>query len=427
MVETKVKLLADEELFADATATLARRINWTNNIRKWILETPSFFPYFRSWYRGRDVVDTLLSYPMNNVAGLVSNNREALKKTISLMREKNPNYDPIAMIDPQSELLYLRYASAADRKAAFESGAIPKNISSLISNRLRAAKNGKAENYNELLMGIYDPDTCAGWLDDNIRKSIAAGARIAVPLLPLIVDDESRIRWKEAYLALKRLYVKTDDIEGKAGIPLALHIPLHQKVFKEGKEGLVAKILEDMEELHPTMVTTKVAFGVQLKDEKNPERAQNTENFLENVGRTCKAFNIPVHLFCENEDGVYAYKLGISMFSQPIDGKVLRQDFYPVEPPTLEQKFGRIYHYGHKNRVTHKTWLTESEGIDAAPCGLPCCKGKTYGLLGSMGTHAFYHYAGKHLLVTRNQEISEVIQAIRASQLMVHFKSKYNR
>jgi len=427
-METKTTaLLEPEEICEDATATLGRRINWTNTIKKWTLETPSFFPYFRSWYRGKDVAEAMTKYPLNNMAGLASNNREALQKTIAYMRERDPKYDPIAIIDPQSELLYFRSAAEADRKLAFEGGVFPKDISTLIANRLRTASGLRTDSYNDLLKLLYNPKTCAGWLDEQIRKNVAAGSKIGIPMLPMIESEESRGRWKEAYSGLKRLYLTTDNIEGEIGIPLALHTVVHPNIFDDGKEELPTNILADIEELKPTAVTVKVAFGADLTNQKNPERAQNTKNFLEAIGRTCKASNTPTHLFCENEDGIHAFALGFNTFSQPVDGKVLRTDFASEVQPSMEQRYGRIYDYTSKNRVTHKTWLTQSEGIGHAPCGLACCKDKKYGVLSRMTLHEFYHYAGVHLLVNRNQEVGEVILSIKESKLVQHLKTKYRR
>jgi hypothetical protein len=421
-----MNILEPEELFSDEI-TLGRRVNWLNRIKEWTLETPSFFPYFRSTIQGKAVAEFLLQHDNRHVSGIVSSNPQALERIISELKMVKPDYNPLAMIDPQSETLFYSVAER-DRKIALEGEGIPEDIIKMIHNKFRkyGGFSSKTSKYNDILSVVYDTTSCAGWLETNIRKQLISGAKIGVPILPLIVDDESRRRWKEVYLALKRLVVEPENIFGEAGIPLALHVPLHQTVFHEKNQQLRDDILKDVEELKPELITIKVADGINLKNEELPEKAQFQKDFLEAIGRLARAFNVPTHLFCENNNGIYAYGLGISTYSQPVDYKPLRKDFFAKEAPTMEQKFGRIYHYGKKVHVTHQTWLTEAERPNHAPCGFECCVGVDLARLKRMAHHEFYRYSWKHLLVTRNQEVNEVIAAIRKSELKMHVEAKYS-
>jgi hypothetical protein len=245
-------------------------------------------------------------------------------------------------------------------------------------------------------------------------------------MLPFIIDDESRRRWKDAYQGLRRLYISTSDIENAGGIPLALHIAVSRSIFKDGNEDVVEALKEDIEELKPSFITLKVAFGAQFTDKYRPEQTQHVKDFIEAVGRFGIATGTPTHLFCENNDGIMAYGLGINTFSQPVDHKVLRGEFAPVVAPSLEDRYGRIYDYGSKDFVKHKTWLTKSEASDHASCALKCCKDKTYGVLNRMTLHDFYHYAATHLTVTRDQEIGEFVEAIKKRQVVQHLATKFN-
>jgi len=420
-----MSILEPEELFSDAI-TLGRRVNWLNKIKEWMLESPSFFPYFRSSAQGKSVREFLLNYNTKNVAGVVSSNPEALEKLLGEIRISNPDYKPLAIIDPQSETLFYQVMEK-DKDVALDAEGVPKEVKKLIYNKFRKYEGFslKTSHYNDILSVVYDTRTSAGWIETNIRRQIAAGASVGVPMLPLIVDEESRVRWKEVYLALKRLVVEPENMLGEAGIPLALHIPLHQAVFLAKNQELRNDIVKDIEELKPEFITIKVADGLALKVEKNPEKIQAQREFIEAVGRVSKFFNIPTHLFCENNYGIYSYGLGMNTYSQPVDNKQLRKPFYAKEPPTPEQRFGKIYHYATKEFVAHESWLTEAERINHAPCGLECCKDVDFARLRRMSYFDFYDYARKHLLATRNQELNEVIAAIKTSELKQHMEAKY--
>lgn len=420
-------MLKQDELFSD-TLTLGRRVNWTNTLRNWVLETPCVFPYFRSWYQGKVVADFVTHYEAQNVSGLVTNNPEALKKTLGAIREIAPNYNPIAMVDPQSESLYCVMAERDKKIVSTEEGGtgLPKEIVALLYNRSRT-RGGfslKTGDYNQALKTLYDPKTCGGWIYDIMRKGLEAGGKVGIPMLPLIVDDESKRSWKDAYLSLKKLAVEPENLEGEIGIPLALHIPVHRSIFRERNKDLAEEIVEEVEELKPTAVTVKLADTKQGLDSARPEEETNIRNFLENIGRTCKAAGVPTHLFSENNRGIVSFKLGFSSFSQPVDFKPMRKDFYPQTPPTPEERYGRIYHYKLKQHVLHSAWLNEAESIQHAPCDLKCCKNITFDVLKRMTWHEFWRYAWKHLLATRELEVSEVIQAIQSKTLKQHLIAK---
>lgn len=423
--KTTQNFLEPNEVFSYDGA-ISRQVNWTNSIKKWMLETPSFFPYFRSWYYGKDVAKLVTGYELQHVSGLVSNDPAILQKVISTVRQTKPTYDPIAMIDPQSEALYHNTAEH-DRKAAYNNEGINRDIMVMLSNRSKSEGGFsiKKAKYNDILRLLYDPDKCAGWLDGQIMKQVSGGAKIGVPMLPFIVDEESKRRWKAAYEALERFYINMEAIHGTNGIPVALHVAVGRGIFKEANEQLAVDLLEDIEELKPKAITVKVAYGAMLDDTKTPEQTQNTRNFLEGIGRFAKAANIPTHLFCENNSGVMSLSLGMNTYSQPIDHKVIRTDFAPESPLTLEERYGKIYDYKQKNFVSHKSWLTQSEQIGSAPCSLKCCAKTSHSILKGMSLHDFYHYAGTHLIVTRDQEIGEYVQALRKKAIKEHLTTKY--
>jgi hypothetical protein len=425
--EKKTPLLVSKELFSDAHG-LSSRINWTNSIKKYVIESPGFLPYFRSWFWGKTLSEIMKSYELPNVVGLASSSPEVLQRVISTIRETVPYFDPFALIDPRSEAVY-RSLDQRDQSPIGEDEGLSADILNLIANRSRRLRNiylgTGATLYSNMLRLIYTPDTAIGWLDTQIRKQIAAGAKIAVPMFPCITNNESKNYWKGSYVALKSFYIKTDDIDGKSGIPLALHIPINHSVFKETGTELLEEIYRDIEELKPSAITIKIVGGANLDNREDKEKAQRIKDFLEHIGRTAKALGIFTHLFCENTSGIRSFNLGLNTFSQPIDHKEIRLPFASRVPPSAEQKFGSIYDYKKKRFVSHKTWLNETEELGHPSCPLKCCKGKTFIAVANMTHFEFYRYAGRHLILTRNLEITEFIQAIRTMKVSAHLIQKF--
>lgn len=426
--DKKIPLLTSKELFCD-TQSLSSRINWTNSIKKYVIESPGFLPYFRSWFWGKTLTEILTRYELPNVVGIASSSPEILQRVIATMRENVPSFDPFAIIDPRSESILRKLVERDQNPISVDEG-VSTDILNLINNRSRRLRNVDlgtgATWYSNMLSLLYKPETAMGWLDTQIRKQVAAGAKIAVPMLPTITNKESKGYWKEVYIALKNLYIKTEDIDGKSGIPLALHIPINHSVFVESNDDLLEEIYRDIEELKPSAITIKIIGGAKLDDRGDREKAQRISNFIENIGRTAKAFGIFTHLFCENTSGIRAFSFGINTFSQPIDHKELRVPFVSkVSRPTLEQKFGSIYDYKKKRFVSHKMWLNETEELGHPPCGLKCCKDKTFIEVANMTNFNFYRYAGCHLILTRNLEITEFIKAIREKKVAIHLAQKF--
>ena len=314
----KKKLLVAKELFSDPQG-LSSRIQWQNDIRKYVVESPGFLPYVRSWFQGRALAEIIRTYPLQNVVGIVSSDSDVLSRIINHVRESVPHFDPFAVVDPLSESIYRR-TDKRDQNPLADNESMPADIRTLITNRTRRLKNrdlgeGKDWYANVLALLYNTPDGGIGWMDTEIRKHIAAGAKMAVPTLPCIVNEESKTYWKNAFVALKNYYIKTEDIDDKSGIPLALHIPINHEMFREGASGIIDEIYNDVEELNPSAITIKVTGGARLDKKDDIEKRKRISDFIENIGRTAKAQGTFTHLFSENTSGIHAFNLGINTFS----------------------------------------------------------------------------------------------------------------
>ena len=279
---------------------------------------------------------------------------------------------------------------------------------------------GKIRAHRDAWDGLLkDQRLLAPMLTRYVDLQNAHQADILCALGPLLPDAGHVDMLEECFALTRSLYGGLSAGPGSEGRQLALYANLHTNFLAKARN--VPELAAMIERAAPEAVVFKV---FNLEDiRKKPAFAENYNALIRSLSSISQSMGMPVVYLSAHTEGYRANLLGIDAFSEPFGRPVstMRErggaGAAPVRGTGHTVLSGRVYDIQTGDFVTREefegTRLTE-EGISSP---VPGVAGVDPGRVRAMTDSAFREFAKALLIESRNYEVAQLHEGIRADNI----------